>query len=107
MTLEECKRFVNTNAEYYRLKPGHGRLYGFYSSIYCFLVELEEMRKEKGDSFQAGYKKALDDMREAMAKKVTEEVERCLIYGEDPTTYDFHKQYNGQFKKAGDSHDRT
>ena len=98
--LEECIRFASTNADYYSLRPGYKGMYERYSSILCFLIELQEMRKSNDDAFTTGYKKAVADINASLVKKCSEEIEKAFLEG-DKKTYDFQRDYNGQFQKGG------
>lgn len=106
--LERCITFVETNARYYRHRPEAKRLMGLYDSIYFFLVELREVRIMDGKAYEAGYRQAIADFHQQLLDAVSNSVEDALIYGGGPKRvsekdYDFKRDYNGQFKKGGDS----
>lgn len=105
--LEECIKFCESSYEYYRMRPGYKPLAERYSSIVCFLIELEALRKGGEDPFVLGYKKAIADCREELKKSVAREVEKCIIEGDKKTDWDFHRDYHGQFKKKEDKDDRS
>lgn len=98
--LEECIQFVTTNANYYSVRPGYKRMYELYSSILCFLIELRETRNSNDDAFENGYKRAVADIHAALTKKCVEDIEKAFLEG-DKKTYDFQRDYNGQFQKGG------
>lgn len=106
--LEECIRFCETNYEYYKMRPGYKPMAERYSSIVCFLLELKEIRNGNGDDpFVLGYRQAVKDYHDALAKAVAKEVETAIIVGEKKSDWDFHRDYHGQFKKKEADNDGT
>ena len=103
--LQRCISFVATNASYYRNRPDAKRLTGLYDSIHLFLIELKEVRLMDGKAYEAGYRQAIADFQKQIADAFSHTVEDEILYGDvkKKTDYDFRRDYNGQFKKGGDS----
>ena len=110
--LQRCIGFAETNANYYRNRPGAKRLEGMYDSIMLFLIELRETRLCDGEAYEKGYRQAIADFQKQIADAFAHSVEDALIYGDgtkrvSEKDYDFQRDYNGQFKKGGSDNDRT
>ena len=58
-------------------------------------------------AFYRGYRQALDDVERQLSEQFSKRVEEYFLYGEveKKQNYDFRRDYNGQFKKAGDKNE--
>lgn len=56
-------------------------------------------------AYRRGYRKALNDIERQLSEQFSKHVENLFLNGQvwKKQNYDFRRDYNGQFKKAGDA----
>lgn len=59
-------------------------------------------------AYYRGYRKALNDIDRQLSEQFSKHVENWFLYGEvgKKQNYDFRRDYNGQFKKAGEKNNQ-